>query len=126
MPRERGGARVEAEEPAQVAGRELAEQRARNAVLAEQLARGAAPAGGADPETSGSIPDGAESSQVKAALEHAKAALEAELRAVKLELEESRAAATARRRASDGSPRRTTVWRLRFFATRRRTEPRVG
>ena len=76
---------------------ELAEQRARNAVLAEQLARGGGGGGGggsgADPEASGSIPDGVESSQVKAAMEHAKAALEAELRAVKLELEESRAAA---------------------------------
>ena len=73
---------------------ELAEQRARNAVLAEQLARGGGGGGGpgADPEASGSIPDGVESSQVKAAMEHAKAALDAELRAVKLELEESRSA----------------------------------
>jgi hypothetical protein len=84
---------------------ELAEQRARNAVLAEQLmastAGGGGPGGGggggasiastaaADASSAG------ESAELKGALDRARRAAEEELSAVKAELEESRAAAAA-------------------------------
>lgn len=83
---------------------ELVEQRARNAVLAEQLmaAKGGGGPGvetagrdGATPDANPDVSFVGESAELKGALDRARRAAEEELSAVKSELEESRAAAAA-------------------------------